>query len=65
MRYKNQIKYTLELVICVLLGMEVSLQPNPYLTHLIIALMLYICLKYNIPQKIIDTIGKFYERITS
>ena len=56
MRYKNQIKYTLELIICVLLGLEVSIQPNPYITHLIIALTLYICLIHDIPQKIIDTL---------
>jgi len=52
MRYKNQIKYTLELIICVLLGLEVSIQPNPYITHLIIALTLYICLKHDIANKI-------------
>ena len=56
MRYKNQIKYTLQLVICVLLGLEVSILPNPYTTHLIIALTLYICLKYDIAQKIENSI---------
>ena len=59
MRYKNQIKYTLQLVICVLLGLEVSIQPNPYTTHLIIALTLYICLKYDIPQKIENSIASW------
>jgi len=47
------------------LGLEVSFAPNPYITHLIIAMTLYICLKHDIPQKIEDTIRKFYERITS
>jgi len=56
MRYKNQIKYTLQLVICVLLGLEVSILPNPYTTHLIIALTLYICLKHKIVQKIESSI---------
>ena len=56
MRYKNQIKYTLQLVICVLLGLEVSILPNPYTTYLIIALMLYICLKHKIVQKIENSI---------
>ena len=56
MKYKNQIKYTLQLIICVLLGLEVSLAPNPYTTYLIIVMTLYICLKHDIPQKIIDTL---------
>ena len=56
MRYKNQIKYTLQLVICVLLGLEVSILPNPYTTYLIIALTLYICLKHKIVQKIESSI---------
>ena len=59
MRYKNQIKYTLQLVICVLLGLEVSLAPNPYITHLIIVMTLYICLKHDIPQKINNTLTKW------
>ena len=59
MRYKNQIKHTLQLVICVLLGLEVSLAPNPYTTYLIITLTLYICLKNDVPQKISDTLTKW------
>jgi len=55
-RYKNQIKYILQLIICVLVGLEVSILPNPYTTYLIIALTLYICLKHNIPQKIENSI---------
>ena len=56
MRYKNQIKHTLQLVICVLLGLEVALLPNPHTNQLIIALVLYICLKHDIPQKINDNL---------
>ena len=59
MKYKNQIKYTLQLVICVLLGLEISIPPNPYTNELIMALTLYICLKHDIPQKIEDTLTKW------
>lgn len=56
MRYKNQIKYTLQLMICVLLGLEVAIPPNPYTNELIIMLILYICFKHNIVQKIENSI---------
>jgi len=58
-KYKNQIMYTLQLIICVFIGLEVSIKPNPYTTQLIIAMTLYICLKHDIPQKIEDTLIKW------
>ena len=58
-KYKNQIMYTLQLVICVFIGLEISIKPNPYTTQLIIAMTLYICLKHDIPQKIEDTLTKW------
>ena len=59
MRYKNQIKYTLELVICVLVGLEISIPPNPYTNELVMMLVLYICLIHDIPQKIINSLTKW------
>ena len=56
MRYKNQIKYTIQLMICVLLGLEVEIPPNPYTNELIIMLILYICFKHKIVQKIENSI---------
>jgi len=44
----------LELVICILVGLEISIPPNPYTNELIMMLTLYICLKHDIPQKIVD-----------
>ena len=58
-KYKNQIKYTLQLIICVLLGLEVAIPPNPHITSLIIAMTLYICLKHDLPTKIEDTLTKW------
>ena len=59
MDYKNKIKYTLQLVICILLGLEIAIPPNPYTNELVVALTLYICLKHDIPQKINDTLTKW------
>ena len=56
---KKSIMITLQFIICCIIGIEVSLSPNPYTTHLIIALTIYICLKYDIPNKIETTIKKF------
>tara|TARA_R110002110_G_scaffold27875_1_gene100782 strand:- start:337 stop:588 length:252 start_codon:yes stop_codon:yes gene_type:complete len=56
MDYKNKIKYTLQLVICILLGLEIAIPPNPYTNELVVALTLYICLKHDVPQKILDNL---------
>jgi len=49
---KKSIMITLQFIICALIGIEVSLSPNPYTTHLTIALMIYICLKHDLPNKV-------------
>ena len=49
---KKSIELTLKFIICVFIGVEVSLSPNPYTTHLIIALVIYICLKHDLPNKV-------------
>jgi hypothetical protein len=59
LRYKKEILYTFQIIICVLLGLEVAIKPNPYTTNLIIVMTLYICLKHDIPQKINDTLTKW------
>jgi hypothetical protein len=59
MKYKKQIKYTLELIICVLIGVEIAIPPNPYIHTLIIVMTLYVCLKHDIPQKIENTLSKY------
>ena len=52
-KFKQSIKFTLECLITILIALEISQPPNPYLNHLIIVLVLYIGLKYNIVEKII------------
>ena len=57
-RFKQSIKFTLECLITILIALEISQPPNPYLNHLIIMLVLYICLKHNIVEKIITLWNK-------
>jgi hypothetical protein len=49
---KKSIMITLQFVICVLIGLEISIPPNPHTNHLIIAMTIYICLKHDLPKKI-------------
>lgn len=61
---QQRIHLTLQLVICVLIGQEIAIPPNPYTNHLILALTVYICLIYDIPTKIIDKCSKLYTMVT-
>ena len=56
---KNHIKFTLELFISCLIGLEVSFDPNPYIEELIFLLLIYTALKYNLPNKTLNSIQKY------
>ncbi len=58
---KKSIEITLLFIICSLIGIEVSLSPNPYTTHLIITLTIYICLKHDLPSKVERTILSWFD----
>ena len=64
-RLKRAIKYTLQCLISIYIALEVSQPPNPYKTHLIILLTIYICLKHNIVSKILSSIEKLISRVKS
>ena len=55
----NRIKLILELFISCLIGLEVSLNPNPYIKELIFLLLIYTALKYNLPNKTLSSIRKY------
>ena len=55
----NRIKLILELFISCLIGLEVSLNPNPYIKELIFLLLIYTALKYNLPNKTLSCIRKY------
>ena len=56
---KNQVELCLKVVVSVLIGLEVSIPPNPYKQHLILGLVLLICLKHDIPNKILKSLKKW------
>lgn len=65
MKIKRAIKYTLQCLISIYIALEISVPPNPYKTHLIVLLSLYICLKHDIPSKILKSIERLIESIKS
>ena len=56
---RDKIKFTLELFISCLIGLEVSLTPNPYIKELIFILLIYIALKHDLPNKTLNSIRKY------
>ena len=56
---KHTIKITLQIVISVLIALEVSYPPNHYIHELIVCLILYICVKNNVDDKILALIDKY------
>ena len=55
---KNYITLIVSIVTACLLALEVAIPPNPYKVQLIIALTILICLKYNLPEKLLTLIEK-------
>ena len=58
---KKSIEITLMFIICALIGIEVSIEPNPYTNPLIITMVIYICLKHDLPNKIENMILKWFD----
>ena len=59
-KFKQAIRFTLQCLISILIALEISQPPNPYVQHLIIVLMLYIGLKYNIVERITELYNKVF-----
>jgi len=62
---KKQIQYTVQLIVCVLIALEIAIPPNPYKKQLILALTILICLKHNLVERIsksLDNFGKAIKR---
>ena len=53
----------LQLIIACLIGLEVSFKPNPYIEELIIVMTIYIVLKHDIVEKILDTLDRIFKKI--
>ena len=57
---KDKIIFTLELVVIVLLSMEATIPPNPYVKEAMLVLVLIIALKYNMVERTIKIFDKFF-----
>ena len=55
---KKYITFIVSIVTACLLALEVAIPPNPYQIQLILALTILICLKHNIPEKLLTLIEK-------
>ena len=60
MKYKREIQITLQCIICALIGLEISYKPNIYTNHLIVAMVIYIIIKYELDHKLMDIWGKYF-----
>jgi hypothetical protein len=63
MKLYDRIKLSLQLIISALIGLEVSIQPNPFIKPLVFLLIIYIAIIHDIPGKCtqlyIDVIKKY------
>ncbi len=57
---KKSIEITLLFMICALVGIEVSLEPNPYIHELIIIMTIYIILKHDLDNKLLNIWEKYF-----
>ena len=58
---KDKLIFTLELVVIVLLSMEATIPPNPYVREAMFVLVLIITLKYNMVERTIKIFDKFFK----
>ena len=58
---KDKIIFTLELVVIVLLSMEATIPPNPYVREAMLVLVIIIALKYNVVERTIKIFDNFFK----
>lgn len=56
---RERLLYTFQMIAAVLVALEVSIPPNPYTNHLIVILTILICIKRDLPKKILDIVDKY------
>ena len=57
------IEYTLMMLICVMVALEVSYPPNPYAEKLIIIMSIYACMKHQVPERLIDICDRMVKKL--
>ena len=60
-KLKQAIRFTLQCLISIYIALEIAIPPDPYARYLIIALVLYICLKHNIVERIMERYTKVFK----
>ena len=60
---QNQIQYTLQLLMIVMIALEVAIPPNPYAEKILIIGFLVITLKYDFVTKISNTLDKLFNYV--
>ena len=60
---RNQLIMMIQIIVAVLLGLEVSIPPNPYQMPLIISMVILICLKHDIPNKLSNGLSKINDQL--
>ena len=59
----QSIEYSLMMLICIMVALEVSIEPNPYTEKLIIVMSIYVCMKHQVPDKMIDIMDRLVKRL--
>ena len=61
MELYNRLKLSLQITISALIGLEVSIQPNPFIKPLVFLLLIYIALIHSLPDKCISILKRLYK----
>ena len=58
----TRIKLSLQIIISALIGLEVSIYPNPFIKPLVFLLLIYIALIHSIPDRCMHLIKDIYNK---
>ena len=61
----NRLKLSLQITISALIGLEVSILPNPFIKPLVFLLLIYIALIHSLPDRCISILKRLYNYIYS
>ena len=61
----DRLKLMLQITISALIGLEVSILPNPFIKPLVFLLLIYIALIHSLPDKCISILKRLYNYIYS
>jgi hypothetical protein len=59
----TRIKLSLQILISAMIGLEVSILPNPFIKPLVFLLLIYIALIHDIPDKCMSVLKGLYDKI--